>query len=244
MDIHLVGGEKGGVGKSFVCRALVQYFLDLPSSPPFVVFDTDRSNPDVLRTYQGSVSCKVAIFSEGERYEDTANAIYNAAQNKSVIVNLPAQVFIPVKQWIEANELLTIAPDDNIHFIHWFVSDGGFDSFKLLEKSLTAFGKAIPHILVKNFGRNDDWSSVEEDAHLQELLHQFQVRIIDFPKFIGAADRNRIDAESFSFGKAREHKKFGSIARQRVKRFLREAYTAFESAGVLDEPQRQSHTMA
>jgi MinD superfamily P-loop ATPase len=27
MHIHLIGGEKGGVGKTFVSRCLVQYFL-------------------------------------------------------------------------------------------------------------------------------------------------------------------------------------------------------------------------
>ena len=238
MDIHLIGGEKGGVGKSFYCRALVQYLLDKIGFPLFIVFDTDRSNPDVIRTYQSSATCKVAVFSEGERYEDTANAIYNAALTKLVIVNLPAQVFIPVKQWIEANELLEIAPDDGVRFFHWFVSDGGYDSFKLLEKSLTTFGDAIPHILVKNHGRCDDWEALDTDAHLQSLLTRYRVQVIDFPKFIGTADRNRIDSDSLSFGKAREQKKYGPIARQRVKRFLREAYTAIDNTGVF---QHENH---
>jgi hypothetical protein len=35
-----------------------------------------------------------------------------------------------------------------------------------------------------------------------------------------------------SIGEARSSKKFGSISRQRVKRFLREAYAVFEGAGV------------
>jgi hypothetical protein len=65
---------------------------------------------------------------------------------------------------------------------------------------------------------------------LQSLMAQYQVRVIDFPKFIGNADRNAIDAASLSFGKAREYEQFGSIGRQRVKRFLREAYEAFDEA--------------
>jgi cellulose biosynthesis protein BcsQ len=36
-NIHLVGGEKGGVGKSLVARLLAQYFID--HSLPFVGFD-------------------------------------------------------------------------------------------------------------------------------------------------------------------------------------------------------------
>jgi hypothetical protein len=112
-DVHLFGGEKGGIGKSFVCRTAIQYLLDLEEV--FALFDTDRSNPDVRRIYN-EAGCRVAVFSEGERYEDKANAIYNAALEKRVLVNLPAQVFIPVKEWFERNELLSIAPDDGVKF--------------------------------------------------------------------------------------------------------------------------------
>jgi hypothetical protein len=220
-DLHLFGGEKGGVGKSFICRAALQFHLD--NKIPCTVFDTDRSNPDVMRIYQ-SVGCKVAIFSEGERYEDKANAVYNAAIKKRVLVNLPAQVFIPITNWIEKNELLDIAPEDNVKFYHWFVSDNGYDSLKLFRHSVEYFKSDIPHIFVRNWGRCDDW---EQNEELEALINDYQVKVIDFPKFIGTSDRNRIDSESLTFAKARDSKKFSSIGRQRVKRFLREAYQAF-----------------
>jgi hypothetical protein len=230
-DIHLFGGEKGGVGKSFVCRAVIQYHLDNDVS--FTVFDTDRSNPDVKRIYQDA-NCRVAVFSEGEKYEDTANAIYNAALEKRVIVNLPAQVFIPVKDWFEKNELLAVAAEDGVSFFYWFVCDGGYDSLKLLAKSLSYFQSDVAHILVKNWGKCDDWEPLDNDERLQSLIEKYKVKVIDFPKFIGNADRNAIDARSWTFGEARESQEFGSISRQRVKRFLREAYEAIEVAGVLE----------
>ena len=40
--IHLIGGEKGGVGKSVVARLLAQYFIDHQLS--FLGFDSDRSH--------------------------------------------------------------------------------------------------------------------------------------------------------------------------------------------------------
>lgn len=58
--IHLVDGEKGGVGKSFVTRAMIQYGLD--RDLPFVAVETDRSNPDVAGIYDDL--CKYAVFSE------------------------------------------------------------------------------------------------------------------------------------------------------------------------------------
>ena len=47
--IHLIGGEKGGVGKSMVSRLLAQYFID--HQIPFVGFDTDRSHGSLMRFY-------------------------------------------------------------------------------------------------------------------------------------------------------------------------------------------------
>ena len=46
-NIHLIGGEKGGVGKSLVARILAQYMID--RAIPFVGFDTDRSHGALLR---------------------------------------------------------------------------------------------------------------------------------------------------------------------------------------------------
>ena len=48
-NIHLIGGEKGGVGKSLVSRLLAQYFID--HSIPFMGFDSDRSHGALLRFY-------------------------------------------------------------------------------------------------------------------------------------------------------------------------------------------------
>ena len=48
-QIHFIGGEKGGVGKSLVSRVLAQYFID--RGLPFLGFDTDRSHGALLRFY-------------------------------------------------------------------------------------------------------------------------------------------------------------------------------------------------
>ena len=52
--IHLVGGEKGGVGKSLMARLLAQYFID--NSIAFIGFDSDRTHGALLRFYAGYAS--------------------------------------------------------------------------------------------------------------------------------------------------------------------------------------------
>ena len=46
-NIHLIGGEKGGVGKSLMARVLAQYLID--RQLPFLGFDTDRSHGALMR---------------------------------------------------------------------------------------------------------------------------------------------------------------------------------------------------
>ena len=53
-NIHLIGGEKGGVGKSLVARLLAQYMID--HSIPFLGFDSDHSHGALLRFYAGYAS--------------------------------------------------------------------------------------------------------------------------------------------------------------------------------------------
>ena len=53
-NIHLIGGEKGGVGKSLVSRLLAQYMID--KELPFLGFDTDRSHGALMRFYAGFAS--------------------------------------------------------------------------------------------------------------------------------------------------------------------------------------------
>jgi hypothetical protein len=232
-DLHLFGGEKGGVGKSFVCRAAIEYLLQVHPTR-FTVFETDRSNDDVKRIYSQVAPVKLAIFSESEKFEDAANAIYNRACEQRVVCNLPAQVFPALKQWWQVNHLAEIAPADAVRFYLWFVTDGGFDSLQLFEKSLGFFGDGVQHLFVKNHGRCDDWGAVDEDDGLQRLLADHHVPILNFPKCHGSKIRNKMDKESLTFGQAISTNPvvFDSISRSRVSHFLKGAFVEFERVGV------------
>ena len=230
--IHLFGGEKGGVGKSFVCRTAIAYHLK--HDIDFAAFDSDRSNPDVMRIYGSLIGCEAAVFSEGEKYEDTANAVFNAAMEKRVLVNLPAQSLIPLKGWIEQNELFDLADENDVQFVSWFVSDCGYDSLKLLGQSLDYFADRARHVFVANYGMTEDWDSLKKDKALMARLRGDHVKVLKFPKFVGNVDRNQIDARCLTFEAAAEHDEFGAIARQRVKSFLRKAFEQFDAVGVFD----------
>lgn len=228
--IHLPTGEKGGVGKTFFTRTMIQYAIDRKFT--FTAVETDRSNPDVAGVYKDI--CKYAIFSEDEKQLDKADSIFEYATEQSVIVSLPSQVHRAVSSWIDRNELFKIGEQYKVNFCNWFVCNGRFDSVKLLIASLNHYQNRMPHILVRNWGMCDDWSQVEQDQDLQKLIKKYKVKTIDFPK-LEYKEAYLIDKHRLNFAEAKKHKDFTVLGKQRVVNFLDSAYSIFDSTGVWDE---------
>ena len=235
--IHLIDGEKGGVGKSFVARTMIQYGLD--RSFPFVAVETDRSNPDVAGVYKEL--CQYAVFTEDEKQADKADRIFEMGMEKDVIVSLPSQVHRAMKSWIEKNQLLTLGNEYGVNFCKWFVCNGEYDSIRLFMASLNCYEKKMTHILVRNLGLCDEWSPIDEDESVQKLIKKYRVKVIDFPK-LGYKERYLINQQRLKFDEAREYRDFGVLGRQRVVTFLKSAYSAFDSAGVWKDESIKTKT--
>jgi len=233
--IHLIDGEKGGVGKSFVARTMIQYGLD--RNLTFTAVETDRSNPDVAGVYQDI--CKFAVFSENEKQADKADRIFEMATEQPVIVSLPSQVHRSVKGWIERNKLFELTDEYGVSFCKWFVTNGEYDSVKLFSSSLEAYGQDITHILVRNTGLCDEWSQVDEDESLQKLIKKYKVKVIDFPK-LAHKERYIINKEQMRLDDARDCKELGILGKQRVVNFLKAAYAAFDSTGVWQQKSSEA----
>jgi hypothetical protein len=228
--IHLVDGEKGGVGKSFITRTMIQYALDREFL--FSAVETDRSNPDVNRVYPDV--CTFAVFSESEKQAGKADRIFDLAMERSVIVSLPSQVNRAVTTWISENQLLELGKEHGVSFCKWFVSNGEYDSVRLFQSSLDYYKGQMTHILVKNLGLCDEWSPVENDQLLQQLIKKYLVKVIDFPK-LGYQERYLINQKQLRFDDARDNRELSILGRQRVVNFLKAAYSAFDSTGTWAE---------
>ena len=136
--IHLIGGEKGGVGKSMVSRLLAQYFID--QQIPFIGFDTDRSHGALMRFYAGYASPVIV-----DRYE-ALDAIMEAAveqPDRRILVDLAAQTHDPLVRWMDDSGVLDMADLSGIALHYWHVMDSGRDSVDLLSRLLDRFGQRL-----------------------------------------------------------------------------------------------------
>jgi hypothetical protein len=221
-QIHLIGGEKGGVGKSLVARLVAQYFID--HSIPFLGFDSDRSHGALLRFYAGYASPVVV-----DQY-DSLDAIVEAATEqpeRRILVDLAAQTQQSLTNWMDESQLLGLAPELGLHIRYWHVMDSGKDSVDLLQRLLDRYEQRLSYVIVQNQLRGEDFGILKKSGQL-ERAQGWGADVIAI-KRLQEATVTKIDANSSSFWAASQSDdksgaRLGLLEKQRLRSWLKNAY--------------------
>ncbi|MEY4757390.1 MAG: hypothetical protein RJA34_2288 [Pseudomonadota bacterium] len=228
--IHLIGGEKGGVGKSMVSRLLAQYLID--QQMPFTGFDTDRSHGALLRFYAGYAS-PVLIDS----YEALDHLIEAAVAEPGtrVLVDLAAQTHEPLAKWMDESGVVDLAQEAGFSLNYWHVMDPGRDSVDLLARLLDRFGAQLNYTLVRNQLRGEAFTQLEQSGQLERAL-ALGAKVISI-KHLHDPIAQKIDACNSSFWAAKagggvDGAGLGLMERQRLKMWLQHAYAELGRADV------------
>ncbi len=229
--VHLIGGEKGGVGKSVVARLIAQQLID--HHIPFTGFDTDRSHGALMRFYADYAS-PVLI----DRYEALDQILETAVEKPGhrVLVDLAAQTHEPLSRWIEESGVLDVAGEAGVAVKYWHVMDAGRDSVDLLQKLLDRFGNRLQYVIVLNQLRGDDFGQLERSGQLERAL-ELGAKVVKLKHLHDAVIR-KIDASNASFWAARhapnaeDGLKLGLLERQRLKTWLAGAGEEIDAAGL------------
>jgi hypothetical protein len=229
-NIHLVGGEKGGVGKSLVARLMAQYMID--HSIPFLGFDSDRSHGALLRFYSGYASPVLV-----DRYE-SLDAIVEAATEqpeRRILVDLAAQTSEQLTQWMEDSQLLEVASEISLNIRYWHVMDSGRDSVDLLKRLLDRHGSRIKYTLVLNQLRGDDFRILDLSGQKERAI-ELGASIVTL-KRLHEGSMMKIDASSASFWAIANNSEADNsglriLERQRVKVWLKHAYSEIAKPGI------------
>jgi hypothetical protein len=219
-SIHLIGGEKGGVGKSLTSRLVAQFYID--HKIPFVAFDGDASHGTLHRTY--------AEVTEPLRLDDDESldriAEHALDPDRRVLVDLPAQASRALRTWIEGADVLAFAREHRIAIHLWHVTDGGYDSVQLLGNLTREYDKDLRTIVVRNHGRSHDFSQLDESEALASV-RGLGGHVIDLPE-LQAAAMYRIDRHGSSFWAAvndtESELRLPPLDRRRVRKWLQDAY--------------------
>lgn len=223
--VHLVGGEKGGVGKSVLARLLVQYWID--RAVAFDAFDTDRSHGALLRYYPGyATPIDVDRMEELDRIVD---AVDDGVEE--VVVDLAAQTERALNEWIDAGDVIALLDRLGHSVWYWYVIDDGKDSVQLLSALIDRLPEAVTLVCVRNRGRARDFQLFDESKLSARIAarHGFE---IELPS-LHARSMQKIDAYDKSFWAAihnvdpSEGPCLTRMERERAKIAIRRAHAAF-----------------
>lgn len=85
--LFYIGGTKGGVGKSFVSMALIDFLITRYGKEQVLLIETDYTNPDVARIYSEKVSTEtIALDDDETSWMTLARTVY-ANQDKLMVLN-------------------------------------------------------------------------------------------------------------------------------------------------------------
>jgi hypothetical protein len=134
--IYWVGGSKGGVGKSMMTLATLDYLLERGAK--VVLVECDTSNPDVWKAYREQTETELIDLDEADGWIHFVN-VCERSRDKIVVVNTAARNNLAVKKY--GQTLDSSLEELGSRLVALWVINRQRDSVGLLMQ----FMEAVPH---------------------------------------------------------------------------------------------------
>ena len=235
-QVHLIGGEKGGVGKSVMSRVFAQYCID--RNILFQGFDSDRSHGSFMRFYRDFA---VHVGLEDFQSLDCLAEAALHGDGVQVVVDLAAQSSSSLRGWMDDTGVMELFREAGVMVNCWHILDDGRDSLEMLGRLLEDFKTETRYVIVLNHGRGARFDAFHASPQKIRAM-ELGAKIIELPKLHEGSMR-LVDHSNSSFWAAVNAAEDGSqllgiLDRQRVKVWLRKIYSELDSLG-LSYPSRQ-----
>lgn len=140
--IYVVGGSKGGVGKSLVSMALVDLLQEQRES--VLLIESDTSNPDVWKCYRESVETELINLDEADGWINLVN-ICDSKPESTVVVNTAARNNKGVSSYGET--LNSTVEELQRKLVTMWVINRQRDSLELLKEFMDAIPNSQVHVV-------------------------------------------------------------------------------------------------
>jgi hypothetical protein len=180
--IFYVGGSKGGVGKSMVSHALVQFLIDKYNDQKTIhVIETDDSNPDVGRAYKGKIPGAGLVLDEDERGWLALSDLLDGSRDTLFVINSAARSNMGIrKNGREFTE--TLRSGGRYGLVTLWPMNRQKDSVLLLEDFLryVDYGSVYP-VLNTYFGNATDFTLYINYLRESDFLESKVTKTLTFP---------------------------------------------------------------
>jgi hypothetical protein len=223
--IVFVTGDKGGVGKSFTSRALVQYYLD--TKQPFRAFDIDPVNPNLAQFYP-AITTQIDIEEQGA-LDEIRNEV---EKHPLLLVDCAARTLNELDHWFKELGLIHERNQLHLSLTFVFVITPDKSCTVIMADTLEKFGRNAEYLVVRNHGKGKNFSIYEGSKLRLALLTEHQGREIALPPLLERTVVH-LDSHDIGFGDALNHPDVAVADRSRVRGFLEQSYVQFDTVKTL-----------
>ena len=217
--IYVVGGSKGGVGKSLVTMALVHYLKE--NDEEVFLIDADTSNPDVLKSYEEDVTCKLVNLDDADGWIQFVN-ICDENRDCVVVVNTAARNNVGVAQY--GGTLSKSLDELQRNLVTLWVINRQRDSLELMQDYAEAIGNSALHVVKNGYFGADAKFELYNGSDVRKAVERKGGRSVLFPDM---ADRvsDALYSDRLSIAKAWRTMPIGN--RAELRRWLEEVNKIF-----------------
>ena len=177
-SIYLVGGSKGGVGKSLVSMAMVDYLVDNGES--VLLIDSDTSNPDVWKAYEKveGVESELVNLDEADGWIQLVN-LCDSKPDSIVVVNTAARNNKGVSAYGET--LNSTLAELKRKLVTIWVINRQRDSLELLKEYMDAIPNAEVHVVRNGYFGDDKKFELYNGSKLRGSVERAGGKSLTFP---------------------------------------------------------------
>jgi MinD-like ATPase involved in chromosome partitioning or flagellar assembly len=179
--IFLIGGGKGGVGKSLLSMTVVDY-LRCTERAPFLV-ETDTSVPDVYKTYEAETGGALVNLDEREGWIELVNLVESRPES-TFVINTGARNQTGVANF--GKTLSKALPQLKRKLVVFWLIDRKRESLELLSDFLEAIPDAEVHVVRNMYLGTEKKFELYNDSRMRAAIEKAGGRSLNFPE---VADR-------------------------------------------------------
>jgi len=175
-NIYLVGGSKGGVGKSMVTMATVDYLLERGES--VLLIESDTSNPDTWKAYKDTTETELLNLDEADGWIQLVN-LCDSKPDSVVVINTAARNNKSISAY---GETLSSTLDElKRKLITLWVINRQRDSLELLKEYMDAIPNTTVHVVRNAYFGEEKKFELYNNSKLRATIEGRGGKSVTFP---------------------------------------------------------------
>jgi hypothetical protein len=175
-NIYVIGGSKGGVGKSLVAMAVVDRLLECGEK--VLLLDADTSNPDVWKCYRDHVANETMSLDDADGWIQLVN-VCDTRRDSVVVVNTGARNNKGVSEYGETLNSALAELDRRLTTL-WLINRQR-DSLELLREYMDAIPDGTVHVVRNAYFGHESKFELYNDSKVRQDVEARGGKSVTFP---------------------------------------------------------------